>query len=448
MDEELRSLEDLAKETGASVDELSAWRSLGLIGAGGRESFTAEDAERVRFIQFCARRGFAAETIALAERTDEGFLRRYIEQVFPNGIPRRCSVAEAAELVELDVDVVHRLQEIVGRGESIDADDVEMFRGWKVALEAGLPEEAMLQLVRVYSDSLGRVAEAEARLFHFYVHERLREGAHSTREVVEKTEEASQRIRVLAEPAILYFHRKGMAAALRDDMLLHLAEYCGQTPTGEATAQMRLAVVFLDLASFTPLTESMGDVAAANVVARFSELVRNVVNEHHGRLVERIGDAFMLTFPDAESAIACALEIQNRAAEEPQFPAVRGGVHVGSVLYREGGYVGSNVNIAARVAAEAKRRELLVTLDARKEASRVSGAEFVPLGKRRLKGVTEELELFEVRPRMGRPARMIDPVCGMELTDAGVAARLSIEGADVAFCSERCLRSFVESRSR
>jgi hypothetical protein len=132
------------------------------------------------------------------------------------------------------------------RGESIDADDVEMFRGWKVALEAGLPEEAMLQLVRVYSDSLGRVAEAEARLFHFYVHERLREGAHSTREVVEKTEEATQRMRVLAEPAILYFHRKGMAAALRDDMLLHVAEYCGQTPTGEATAQMRLAVVFLD----------------------------------------------------------------------------------------------------------------------------------------------------------------------------------------------------------
>lgn len=30
-----------------------------------------------------------------------------------------------------------------------------------------------MQMVRVYADALGRVAEAEARLFHFYLHERL-----------------------------------------------------------------------------------------------------------------------------------------------------------------------------------------------------------------------------------------------------------------------------------
>ncbi|MEW6270649.1 MAG: hypothetical protein AB1689_15300 [Thermodesulfobacteriota bacterium] len=43
---------------------------------------------------------------------------------------------------------------------------------------------------------------------------------------------------------------------------------------------------------------------------------------------------------------------------------------------------------------------------------------------------------------------MTDPVCGMELSPAGVAARLSLEGRVVSFCSERCLRIFVESRAR
>ena len=55
------------------------------------------------------------------------------------------------------------------------------------------------------------------------------------------------------------------------------------------------------------------------------------------------------------SAVACALEIDRRSTTEPQFTAVRGGVHFGPVLYREGGYVGSNVNIASRVAGEARR---------------------------------------------------------------------------------------------
>ena len=49
--------------------------------------------------------------------------------------------------------------------------DVQALKAIKVALDAGVPEEALLQLVRVYADALWRVAEAEVRLFHFYVHE-------------------------------------------------------------------------------------------------------------------------------------------------------------------------------------------------------------------------------------------------------------------------------------
>src|SRR3972149_4156889 len=54
-----------------------------------------------------------------------------------------------------------------------DADDVAMLRQCKVALEAGFPEEALTQVLRVYADALGRVADSESRLFHFYVHQRL-----------------------------------------------------------------------------------------------------------------------------------------------------------------------------------------------------------------------------------------------------------------------------------
>jgi len=198
-----------------------------------------------------------------------------------------------------------------------------------------------------------------------------------------------------------------------------------------------------------PLTEAMGDVAAAEVVERFSELVREVVNRHHGRVVERIGDAFMLVFTEPRSAVSCALEIEERSSDEPQFTAVRGGVHFGPVLYREGGYVGSNVNIASRVAGEAGRHQVLVTAAVRNEVSGLTDFEFVPLGKRALKGVVEAPELFEARVRgQETTAKVIDPVCGMELAPAEVAARLSVEGNEQAFCSETCLRKFVQARER
>lgn len=227
---------------------------------------------------------------------------------------------------------------------------------------------------------------------------------------------------------------------------MHLAEDAGLSARTDAPAQLRLAIVFVDLSSFTPLAEAMGDVAAAQVVERFSGLVREAARRWEGRIVDRIGDAFLLVFPGPRWAVACALEIEQSATEEPQFPAVRGGVHCGPVLYREGGYVGSNLNLAARVAAEADRHQTLVTAAVRDEAVGLAGVEFVHVGKRSLKGVSAEVELFEARPAGARRERkIVDPVCGMEMAPAEVAATLSIEGRERGFCSERCLRAFVAS---
>jgi len=152
----------------------------------------------------------------------------------------------------------------------------------------------------------------------------------------------------------------------------------------------------------------------------------------------------LLVFPEPRTAIACALEIEERTSREPQFPASRSGVHWGSVLYREGDYVGSNVNIAARVAAEAGRHQVLVTSAVRKEAKGLAEVEFVRLGKRRLKGLAEALELFEARP-VGAEERekAVDPVCGMELGPGEVAATLTMDNREQAFCSDECLRRFV-----
>jgi class 3 adenylate cyclase/YHS domain-containing protein len=281
------------------------------------------------------------------------------------------------------------------------------------------------------------------------VHERLRAAGLSLDETDGLTEAASQQVLPLAEPAVLYFHRRALARAWREDLVTHLEQSAGLLDKVEVPGQLRAAIVFVDLSSFSALAEAMGDEAAAGVLNRFSELVREAVHRSHGRLVKQIGDAFMLVFPDPTSAIACALAIESRAAAEGQFPAVRSGVHWGSVLYREGDYLGSNVNIAARLAAEAQRHQVLVTAAVRTAARALPEVEFVPLGKRRLKGLSEELELFEAYPGgVASTVRIVDPVCGMELQPQEVAATLSMGGEERAFCSEECLRRFTAASER
>jgi hypothetical protein len=150
-------------------------------------------------------------------------------------------------------------------------------------LAAGFPEEALTQMLHVYSDALERVAEAEARLFHFYVHGRLKSGGLSGSELVDTTRAAQERLTPLAEPAILYVRRKGVARAAREDAVLHLAEDAGLLAGAEFPGKVSAAIAFIDLSSFTPLAEARGDVTATQVLARFSMLVREEVKRWDGR---------------------------------------------------------------------------------------------------------------------------------------------------------------------
>ena len=446
------SVEDLAERTGEPVARLCEWRSLGLIGSEDGEWFRPDDVERVRLIQLFLRRGIDLQTIAKAARgaVFSRLLSGYLDKFASGPAGATYSLADAADRLGLDVTIVRKFHEALGEPDDyLDEEEIEFMKGWALALESGLPEEAVVQLLRVYADALGRVGEAEVRLFHFYVHERLRAAGLSLPEATRMTEAASERLLPLAEPAVLYFHRRGFTRAWREDLVTHLEEEAGLLGKVEVPGQLQAAIVFVDLSSFGAMSEAMGDEAAAAVLNRFSELVREAVHRWHGRLVKQIGDAFMLVFPDPKSAIACALAIESRAVAEPQFPAVRSGVHWGSVLYREGDYLGSNVNIAARLAAQAHRHQVLVTQAVRREAKGLAEVEFAPVGKRRLKGLAEDLELFEARPSsVGSSVRVVDPVCGMELQPQEVAARLSLEGEERAFCSEECLRRFMAAPQR
>lgn len=207
-------------------------------------------------------------------------------------------------------------------------------------------------------------------------------------------------------------------------------------------------VLFIDLASYTPLTEAMGDEAALDVVARFAAIVRALASEHGGQVVKQIGDEFMLAFADSADAVRFALAARDRAHVEPNFPGVRTGAHRGTVLHHEDDYYGATVNLAARIASDAKRWQILVTPAVRDElADHSEDLELRAIGSRALKGITGEVELFEVEPG-GHAGRPLDPVCGMALDPVASPVIVEWRGEHLLFCSERCRNLFLEAPAR
>jgi class 3 adenylate cyclase len=128
----------------------------------------------------------------------------------------------------------------------------------------------------------------------------------------------------------------------------------------------RVTLVFSDMEGFTEMTERLGDRAAHEVIRRHNAIVRAEVTRHGGAEVELQGDGFLLAFADAGRALACAVAVQRAlaaySAEHPEQPIrVRIGLHTGEAIQEADHFFGKTVILAARIAAQARGGEILVS---------------------------------------------------------------------------------------
>lgn len=157
-----------------------------------------------------------------------------------------------------------------------------------------------------------------------------------------------------------------------------------------------VAIVFTDLEGFTRYTERAGDEAAHALLQHHARTVGPIVRSRGGRIVKRLGDGFLLTFPVPDAAVLAALEL---VSASPSPLRVRAGVHWGEAHELRDDIIGHDVNVAARVTDVARGDEVLTTV-ATREATRSllrDRVEFGRVGRRKVKGLDEPVRVCRVR---------------------------------------------------
>ncbi len=165
--------------------------------------------------------------------------------------------------------------------------------------------------------------------------------------------------------------------------------------------------LFADLRGYTGLVEGRGALAASQLLERYRALTRRVVAEHGGAEIKTEGDSFYVVLPSASGAVRCGLALVAACADPPdgaETIQVGVGIHAGEAISHEGGYVGSAVNIAARVCAVAGPGQLLATGTVRELTRSVVDAQFVAIGRKTLKGIADPIELYRVAEAGGASA--------------------------------------------
>lgn len=126
-----------------------------------------------------------------------------------------------------------------------------------------------------------------------------------------------------------------------------------------------LTVLFADICRSTVLFDKLGDQEALNLVMKALDLAAQIVTRNDGTVIGTIGDEVMCTFAVPQQALISARQIhqmiQADALMQSNQLAMRVGINSGAVVSLSNNVYGDTVNIAARLAQQAKANQSLVS---------------------------------------------------------------------------------------
>ena len=179
-------------------------------------------------------------------------------------------------------------------------------------------------------------------------------------------------------------HVEGTVNALREFLTGAQAE-----PESE---RVLATVLFTDIVDSTARAASVGDRRWRELLDYHDHAARSHVERFRGRLIKSTGDGILATFDAPSRALRCAFGLGESLAGVGVD--IRAGLHTGEIEIRGEDVGGIGVHIAARTAAEAIARQVVVTRTVRDLATGTD-LSFVAQGSVSLKGVPGEWELFE-----------------------------------------------------
>lgn len=264
--------------------------------------------------------------------------------------------------------------------------DLEAARRAKGFLDAGLPEEGLIEITRSITRSMASVAATIGRVFA----ESFLRAGDDEQSLALRYAEASRELVPRLGPVLEHILGVQLRAITRQ-----AAVDASERAAGRLQGAVQLTVAFADLVGFTTLGEKVETEELGTIAERLEELAADVA-EGPVTLVKSIGDAVMLVSRDNDALLDATLSLVDSAgAEGEDFPVLRAGVARGEAVGRAGDWFGRPVNLASRITGIARPTSVLTDEEAKNAAG--DGYRWSSAGSRRIKGVKGQMRLYRAR---------------------------------------------------
>jgi adenylate cyclase len=173
----------------------------------------------------------------------------------------------------------------------------------------------------------------------------------------------------------------------------------------EDRIQRRLAAILAaDVVGYSRLMERDEANTLATLKTRRKDIFEPLVTRHHGRVFKEIGDALLVEFGSAVSAVECAADVQqamaaaNDALPEPQRMVLRIGINLGDVMIEGNDLYGDGVNVAARLEGLAEPGGVAISDSVHEHVHGRIAVDFVDRGRHEVKNIARPVHVWAWAP--------------------------------------------------
>jgi class 3 adenylate cyclase len=387
--------QEVAIRAGVELGYVDRLIELGILNVDAGGELPESAARKASIVRDLERGGLPLSGIAEATRNDSAF--DFLDVIEADRFAPLGDVTydELSAESGVPTDLLLAVREAMGfarpRADDLVRDDERLVVPLlQLQLGAGFRPTVIERALRVFGDSLRRVAQTEAEWWRTDVVGPLVAAGRSPAEAAKLAAGSLPELGPVSDRALLALYHGQQANAWMANIFEGF-----ESSLVEAGLYRRVehppAICFLDLTGYTRLTDEQGDEAAAALAGDLASLVQRTSGRHGGTPVKWLGDGVMFHFPDPGNGILAALEMVEMAAGQG-LPPAHVGLHAGPVLFQDGDYFGRTVNVAARIADYARQGEVLVSQEALPQSTRAAVG-FTPIGPVELKGLTEPVVL-------------------------------------------------------
>jgi adenylate cyclase len=392
---ETYDLAEAAQRIGVGEDELSRLVELGILTPVDGNRFTPSHLRRAGLVQSLVASGIPLDGLGAAIRTGQASLDFLDAPAYERfSALSGATFAQLAERTGVPIELLLFIREAAGSmapgpDDRVRDEELPYVELIEAGVEAGLRQAAMQQMIRTHGDSLRRLAETESAIWQSEVIAPAMAAGKRADQVLGG--DFGDRISVLTERAVIAMYHLQQTRAWTADIIEGL-----EMQLAAAGLHSRLehppAMCFLDITGYTRLTQEQGDAAAAQLAEQLGRVVQRTSIKHGGRAVKWLGDGVMLHFPNPGQGVVAALEMVE-GVTEAGLPPAHVGLHAGPVVFQEGDYYGSTVNVASRIADFAGPGQVIVSQEV-VDASAGAALAFREVGPVELKGVAGAMTLY------------------------------------------------------